>query len=511
MEIQDILKKTIVIIGGGIAGISAALELADAGYKVTLLEMREELLKGSSDNTPCRIGACFHYPNKETAIHALRNIIPFLKKYSTFLLKTEESLTGTNYVIVKNSTYDYSEIKEIYSAVINEYKRLIQEDISNKVLGDPDELIQELDEIPSYINSELCSKVLRINERILDWGAFRQHLIKTIENHPMITIHKKASVTQLGYGQTTSKQLYQVTYYENGDANNPLTMAADCIINCTWQNSEAINATMGFLYVKDERTCRLKAMAKIKLPSSLSGSRSAFYGFGPHCAITSIDKDKAYLTFEPVTNMAFTTNLSMPKEIEYWDTSGNQLSIDEKTRQENKRSQEKYQIGRDIITGASQYINGLEDSILEDVSFGIVKTPGIVNIYSGDSKHNWRIADGLSAEALCYLTIQSMKLLNGVKNAQTMLSIIQKEHFAHADMLHTVFEKSLTEEKNNKKSSLEDKKKQIMKINISRNYSYFFSDSMNLNNLSETIDQLIENKEIIAIEISKRRKRHIIN
>ena len=89
------------IIGGGVAGCSSALMLAELGYKVVLWEYNEDLLAGSSDATPCRLGI-FHYPNQETALMCLDSTIALMKQYPGYKLMDEKSadyLSHTYYLI----------------------------------------------------------------------------------------------------------------------------------------------------------------------------------------------------------------------------------------------------------------------------------------------------------------------------------------------------------------------------------------------------------------------------
>jgi heterodisulfide reductase subunit A-like polyferredoxin len=54
-------SKEVLVIGGGICGTTTAIKLADAGYKVTIIERQKELLEGTSDKSVHRISPGFHY------------------------------------------------------------------------------------------------------------------------------------------------------------------------------------------------------------------------------------------------------------------------------------------------------------------------------------------------------------------------------------------------------------------------------------------------------------------
>jgi hypothetical protein len=65
-------RVSAVVIGGGVAGCAAALELADRGYRVTLLE-KNTIGSGASSTNPGRMGHGFHYVDVKTAVMYLHN------------------------------------------------------------------------------------------------------------------------------------------------------------------------------------------------------------------------------------------------------------------------------------------------------------------------------------------------------------------------------------------------------------------------------------------------------
>lgn len=75
-------SPSIAVIGAGIFGITAALELASAGLNVTLYEEQEEILTKASNINQYRIHRGYHYPrSKETAISSKHGGDAFIEKY----------------------------------------------------------------------------------------------------------------------------------------------------------------------------------------------------------------------------------------------------------------------------------------------------------------------------------------------------------------------------------------------------------------------------------------------
>ncbi|HSW69735.1 MAG TPA: FAD-dependent oxidoreductase [Gammaproteobacteria bacterium] len=119
------MPNEIVIGGGGIAGVSAALKLANKGHKVKLIEKLPDLLGGSSNNTPARLGLGFHYIDHNTAIKYLLSSIKVLREYPDFVLG------GTNLFLV--SLPDKNKDKDKYEdeKPEDQYKGIFQSDRSH--------------------------------------------------------------------------------------------------------------------------------------------------------------------------------------------------------------------------------------------------------------------------------------------------------------------------------------------------------------------------------------------
>lgn len=110
----------IVVIGGGVAGIGAALELADRGHKVKLLE-KEFLGNGASGRNPGRMGHGFHYVDIETAKMYLRASIQVQRKYPHYLIGREYEFSHPirhgRYQITMDSVNTPEEILSTYEQI----------------------------------------------------------------------------------------------------------------------------------------------------------------------------------------------------------------------------------------------------------------------------------------------------------------------------------------------------------------------------------------------------------
>jgi len=113
-------QKKVIVIGGGIHGLTSAIFLAKNGAKVTLLEKREELMKGTSGATHNRAHMGYHYPRSiETAKECLQGLTFFKKYYPQALFYPPNAY----YLIDKNdSKTSLSSFKKFCAEIKIPYK-----------------------------------------------------------------------------------------------------------------------------------------------------------------------------------------------------------------------------------------------------------------------------------------------------------------------------------------------------------------------------------------------------
>lgn len=91
----------IAVVGAGIFGISAAVKLAEAGYKVDLYEKNSEILAAASGINQYRLHRGYHYPrSKSTALSSKFAEEAFKKEYGEAVLEGNEHY----YVIAKEES-----------------------------------------------------------------------------------------------------------------------------------------------------------------------------------------------------------------------------------------------------------------------------------------------------------------------------------------------------------------------------------------------------------------------
>jgi len=68
--------KKIAVVGGGIFGVTAAIELARAGYNVDLIEKHSDILQAASGINQYRLHRGYHYPRSSETIHSCLEAAP---------------------------------------------------------------------------------------------------------------------------------------------------------------------------------------------------------------------------------------------------------------------------------------------------------------------------------------------------------------------------------------------------------------------------------------------------
>ncbi len=123
----------VAIIGGGVAGVTAALALGELGLDVTLFERKRALISGPPFCHLHAGGNLYREISTADCITLLRQSIDFAKLYP-FAIDKRPTIFAT-------PTYDPNnplDLIDRLDKLKDEYKRLVKKDSSNLVLGNPD-------------------------------------------------------------------------------------------------------------------------------------------------------------------------------------------------------------------------------------------------------------------------------------------------------------------------------------------------------------------------------------
>lgn len=103
IEIKKIIQPRIAVVGAGLFGCTAALELSAAGYQVDLFEKHNEIIQEASAINQYRVHRGYHYPRSDATVSECLNAIPlFMKSYETAIMHNE--VTESFYAIASENS-----------------------------------------------------------------------------------------------------------------------------------------------------------------------------------------------------------------------------------------------------------------------------------------------------------------------------------------------------------------------------------------------------------------------
>ena len=88
--LKNRLQPRIAVVGAGLFGCTAALELSAAGFQVDLLEKHHEIIQEASAINQYRVHRGYHYPRSDSTVSECLNAIPlFMKSYGMAIMQHE--------------------------------------------------------------------------------------------------------------------------------------------------------------------------------------------------------------------------------------------------------------------------------------------------------------------------------------------------------------------------------------------------------------------------------------
>lgn len=145
------MQRKVAVIGGGIFGCTAALELARAGFQVTLFEREKDIMSAASAINQYRMHRGYHYPrSSETILSCLEATPLFEEEYKEA-------------IIAQHSHY-YAIAKEGSHLLGAEYLNVLD------AHGLPYEVV-----MPEHLNPDMLDVAIRAEENLYD-----PHVLKNI-------------------------------------------------------------------------------------------------------------------------------------------------------------------------------------------------------------------------------------------------------------------------------------------------------------------------------------------
>lgn len=463
------------MLGGGAAGCSTAIDLAEVGYDVTLFEKCNELMIQTSASTARRLHLGFHYNDIKTALKCqictlnFMHTFPGIYRGSNSSISAENSshLTRGQYFVVKEEIKDPagqreeikvsneprdskldgpsdSKLDDSIDSKVNEpsesklidqmeklddlrknYKKWCREH-GTEILGPPAQFYrimsqEELDGLDGMINTKMIQLGIETAECSLDWEVLRTSILQKIDLQNM-SANNIQVITQAEVLMVESS-FQQEEVYEDGLAYRVTYKKTDsdgCVRKMRIDADIVINCTWENIeffndqlnMVKRVRTNLLKAIAEVALPTAMINTHSMFFCYGDYCSLTNYGNGIGYLSYEPVTKVEHSTGLTISESMKR-KLYGPRIELDDND------------IGNRILEGAIKFIPGLRGASVKRVLYGIVRYFGVVSKEDQSAIHSRRDS-GVHEHCLGYVENGSMKLMYFLDNAAKVKDIVMK-------------------------------------------------------------------------------------
>ena len=149
--------KTVGVIGGGIFGCTIAIELARAGYTVTLFERAGDIMTAASGINQYRMHRGYHYPRSPETIRSSKATTPlFEEEYSD--------------AIIRNNTHYYAIAKEGSKITGEQFLHVLKEE------GLPYTVVT-----PPHINAAVVDVVVEVEEHLYDPALLYELITKRLQ------------------------------------------------------------------------------------------------------------------------------------------------------------------------------------------------------------------------------------------------------------------------------------------------------------------------------------------
>ena len=166
-KVRDTISPKALVIGGGVFGLTSAIELSNNGYLVDVKEKSNTIMGGASSINQYRLHKGYHYPrSKETAQECLDGLYSFKRKYEDCVVNGD--ITHMYSIASEDSLINGDEYKEFLDDMKLSYKE--REPMPNcdlTIVADeelfcPKKLTESLEKKiqSSYINVELNTEVI---------------------------------------------------------------------------------------------------------------------------------------------------------------------------------------------------------------------------------------------------------------------------------------------------------------------------------------------------------------
>lgn len=323
-------KTAVAVIGAGIQGSCIALELAQRGFDVVLLDQDEVALNRASLRNEGKIHLGFVYANDKTFASAklqLQGALcfrPLLAKWIGPAANQLRCSSPFNYLLADTSFLDTQALTEHYAKVESTCVEMLLQNHQLDYLGSrPTRLFSPLSarQLQSHYNVQRVIAGFATAELSIDTAHMALLLRASIARTPNLTLMPSRTVTRVG-------RQNGLIALEGTAPEGSWQLVADQVVNASWESLLSIDRSMG-LESPPGWLYRLKYRVIVRLPEPLRAAPSATMVIGRFGDVVIRPDGTAYLSWYPAALRGWTHDRKPPAS---WDAACRGIVDDEQAR-----------------------------------------------------------------------------------------------------------------------------------------------------------------------------------
>ena len=307
------MSSDIVIIGGGLQGASIALELANRGKRVTLIERDHQIMNRASLRNEGKIHLGLIYAADETMRTAKTQLVgafsffPLINRWLGDEAKSIGISTPFCYLVADDSLKSPDELEEHYGKLSDFAREFSASNSSMFYPGyDGGALAQPAEPARSnWFSKSKVTSVFDTAEIAINTDSLAKACRQAVLAHPDIEVlcdRYCKSITRHSSG----------IRLQGGGADGAWTLEAEQVVNCSWENRLLLDAQMD-LAAPSGWVHRLKYRLIAQLPAAMLAAPSATIVLGPYGDVVVRDDGRAYLSWYPTGCKGWSHELAPPE------------------------------------------------------------------------------------------------------------------------------------------------------------------------------------------------------
>ena len=284
IRIGEEAAKTVAVVGGGIFGTLAALEIAKQGFSVVLLERSPEIIMGASLVNQYRVHMGYHYPRDDKTAHETNQAKrQFEKMFGPAIVR---GLTNHYLVAKEGSLTSAAKFEAFCERIGLPYKKSWPPGIPFK--------------------RDMIDLSVGVPELIFDANVLRSLLMERIASEPKLTLVTHADVSSVHRAGSG----FEIAY-----GTEKLHVAA--VVNATYSNINTLNKSLGApLHTYQYELCEMPVARTPWARAGWSVIDGPFFGVMPYGFAND------YLLYDVELSVLERTIGTLPKfkrDIAYYD------------------------------------------------------------------------------------------------------------------------------------------------------------------------------------------------